>query len=220
MVLWVFGYGSLVWNPGFEFDESVIGFIKDHKRAFTVACIDHRGTPENPARTLNLERSEGSICWGVAYCIKGGSEKERDAMKYLEKRECEYDLKAHVDFYSEENPLKPAVTDVIVFISTPDKEVNKYYLGPAPVEEMARQIATASGPCGNSRDYLFSLQKALFAIGHEEEEVIELAKEVRRVMAAMQEMKVLGVQMALRAHLPAASCLSPIAETAAVMDSR
>lgn len=36
MVLWVFGYGSLVWNPGFDFDESIIGFIKDHKRVFTV----------------------------------------------------------------------------------------------------------------------------------------------------------------------------------------
>ncbi|XP_078433891.1 gamma-glutamylcyclotransferase 2-2-like isoform X3 [Wolffia australiana] len=143
MVLWVFGYVSLVWNPGFEFDESIVGFIEDHKQAFTVACIYHRGTPENPARTLNLERSEGSIygfnflChWGVAYCIKGGSE-ERDAMKYLEKRVCEYNLKAYVDFYVEENPLKPAVTDVTVFISTPDKEVDKYYLGPAPVEEMA-----------------------------------------------------------------------------------
>ncbi|XP_078433883.1 gamma-glutamylcyclotransferase 2-2-like isoform X2 [Wolffia australiana] len=162
MVLWVFGYVSLVWNPGFEFDESIVGFIEDHKQAFTVACIYHRGTPENPARTLNLERSEGSICMDSTSFAIGVS---RTALKYLEKRVCEYNLKAYVDFYVEENPLKPAVTDVTVFISTPDKEVDKYYLGPAPVEEMARQIAMSSEPCGNSRDYLFSLQKALFAIG-------------------------------------------------------
>lgn len=34
MVFWVFGYGSLVWNPGFEYDEKVIGFIKDYRRVF------------------------------------------------------------------------------------------------------------------------------------------------------------------------------------------
>lgn len=80
------------------------------------------------------------------------------------------------------------------FTSTPDKESNKYYLGPAPLEDMARwvydflylhslsayillswclillyvlirQIATAYGPCGNNRDYIFSLEKALFDIG-------------------------------------------------------
>lgn len=36
MVFWVFGYGSLVWNPGFEYDEKVIGFIKDYRRVFDV----------------------------------------------------------------------------------------------------------------------------------------------------------------------------------------
>lgn len=36
MVLWVFGYGSLIWNPGFEFDEKIIGFIKDYKRVFNL----------------------------------------------------------------------------------------------------------------------------------------------------------------------------------------
>lgn len=34
MVFWIFGYGSLVWNPGFEYDEKVIGFIKDYRRVF------------------------------------------------------------------------------------------------------------------------------------------------------------------------------------------
>jgi cation transport regulator ChaC len=62
MVFWVFGYGSLVWNPGFDYDEKIIGFIKDYRRVFDLACIDHRGTPENPARTCTLEEKDGSIC--------------------------------------------------------------------------------------------------------------------------------------------------------------
>ncbi|XP_024005806.1 gamma-glutamylcyclotransferase 2-2 isoform X1 [Eutrema salsugineum] len=114
--------------------------------------------------------------------------------QYLERRECEYDHKTCVDFYKEDDPLKPAVTGVIVFTSTPDKVSNKYYLGPAPLEDMARQIATANGPCGNNRDYLFLLEKAMHDIGHEEEYVIELANEVRKVLAESSPKKLTPVK--------------------------
>ncbi|XP_008781720.1 gamma-glutamylcyclotransferase 2-1 isoform X2 [Phoenix dactylifera] len=186
MVLWVFGYGSLIWNPGFDFDEKIVGFIKDYRRVFDLACIDHRGTPENPARTCTLEAKKGAVCWGTAYCVRGDREKERAAMKYLERRECEYDQKTSVDFYKEEDLLRPAVTGVLVFTSTPDKKASKYYLGPAPLEETARQIATAHGPCGNNRDYLFLLEKALFNIGHQDDCVIELANEVRKIIGSLK----------------------------------
>ncbi|NP_001291354.1 cation transport regulator-like protein 2 [Elaeis guineensis] len=202
MVLWVFGYGSLVWNPGFDFDEKIIGFIKDYRRVFDLACIDHRGTPENPARTCMLEARNGAVCWGAAYCVKGGIEKEKAAIQYLERRECEYDGKAYVDFYGEGDSLKPAATRVLVFISTLDKEANKYYLGPAPLEEMARQIATATGPCGNNRDYLFLLEKAMFGIGHEDNYVIELANEVRKVLRGLKEKRIVGSLIARKAHPP------------------
>ncbi|XP_011006655.1 PREDICTED: cation transport regulator-like protein 2 [Populus euphratica] len=223
MVFWVFGYGSLVWNPGFEYDEKVIGFIKDYRRVFDLACIDHRGTPESPARTCTLENVEGAICWGAAYCVRGGAERERLSMEYLERRECEYDKKTLVDFYKEGEPSEPALTGVIVFTSTPDKLSNKYYLGPAPLEEMARQIATAHGPCGNNRDYLFSLERAMFAIGHEDDTVIELAKEVRKVLGTKGngipvEKKISGSSpAALKSHMPAHQLRS--LQEAVVMDS-
>ncbi|CAL9149182.1 gamma-glutamylcyclotransferase 2-1-like [Musa acuminata AAA Group] len=200
MVLWVFGYGSLVWNPGFEFDEKIIGFIKDYRRVFDLACIDHRGTPEFPARTCTLEPEKGAICWGVAYCVRGGAEKERAAVKYLERRECEYDKKVSVDFYREGETSDPAATGVIVFTSTMDKEANKYYLGPAPFDEIARQIATASGPCGNNREYLFLLEKAMSDIGHEDGFVIELANKVRKVLGGLkQKASVVHIPLQLQA---------------------
>jgi cation transport regulator ChaC len=40
MVLWVFGYGSLIWNPGFDFDEKILGFVKGYKRTFNLGTID------------------------------------------------------------------------------------------------------------------------------------------------------------------------------------
>ncbi|KAK2982882.1 hypothetical protein RJ640_003538, partial [Escallonia rubra] len=209
MVFWVFGYGSLVWNPGFQYDEKVVGFIRDYRRVFDLACIDHRGTPEHPARTCTLERKDGSICWGAAYCVRGGLEKERAAMEYLEHRECEYDQKTKVDFYKEGDSLQPAITGIIVFTSTPDKESNKYYLGPAPLEDMARQIATAFGPCGNNRDYIFLLEKAMFDMGHEDDMVIELANEVRKVLGIVRvgipkERRMIGPS-----HVPLKSPVSP-----------
>ncbi|KAL6877591.1 hypothetical protein ACP4OV_012806 [Aristida adscensionis] len=248
MVLWVFGYGSLIWNPGFDFDDKILGYIKGYKRTFDLACIDHRGTPEHPARTCTLEADEEAICWGIAYCVKGGLEKEHEAMKYLEKRECEYDQKISVDFYKEEDSLRPAVTGVLVFVSTPDPVGNKYYLGPAPLKEMARtmkldifysklcntthiiplavleaslayvlQIATANGPNGYNRDYLFSMEKALSNISHEDDSIIELANEVRKVMNRMKETKITGSDASLKSH--ALVNLSALPE-GTVVDSR
>ncbi|KAG6770404.1 hypothetical protein POTOM_026085 [Populus tomentosa] len=118
MVFWVFGYGSLVWNPGFEYDAKVIGFIKDYRLVFlldlgmfllltnlifcTPACTDHRGTPESPARTCTLEDVEGPVALvvverGAAFCVRGGPGTERLAMECLER--IESDKKSLVDFY-------------------------------------------------------------------------------------------------------------------------
>lgn len=197
----------MIWNPGFEYDEKIIGYIKDYKRVFDLACIDHRGTPESPARTCTLEYSEGEICWGAAYCVQGGPEIEKAAMEYLERRECEYDGKSSVDFFEEGgDDTEPAITGVIVFTSTPDKVSNKYYLGPAPLEEMARQIATAHGPCGNNREYLFKLEKALYDIGHEEESIIELANEVRKVLGE----DLLKEKLAVPSHIELKSNIPPM----------
>nr|GMD08533.1 gamma-glutamylcyclotransferase 2-1-like [Ipomoea batatas] len=210
MVFWIFGYGSLVWNPGFEYDEKIIGYIKDYRRVFDLACIDHRGTPEHPARTCTLEQSEGAICWGAAFCVRGGPEKEKKAMEYLERRECEYDQKSLIDFFTEKDSVNPALTGVFVFMSTPDKVNNKYYLGPAPLEDMAKQIATAFGPCGNNREYIFKMEKALYDIGHEDDYIIELANEVRKALGIAGSGSPKEKKLLSSTHIPLKSHLSPV----------
>ncbi|XP_028775004.1 gamma-glutamylcyclotransferase 2-3 isoform X1 [Neltuma alba] len=191
MVMWVFGYGSLIWKAGFPFDESVVCFIRGYRRVFHQGSTDHRGTPEYPGRTVTIEPAEGEVCWGVAYKISKKEDQEiaftrlhyACQARYLEVREKQYDKKAYLDVFTELTATVPAISGVMVYIASPDKSVNKNYLGPASVEEIARQITRAEGPSGPNRDYLFQLEKALLQIGCQDKHVMDLANEVRRILS-------------------------------------
>ncbi|PWZ08946.1 hypothetical protein Zm00014a_031151 [Zea mays] len=65
---------------------------------------------------------------------------------------------------------------------------------------MARQIATANGPTGYNRDYLFSMEKALASISHEDDSIIELANEVRKVLNRTKKTKITGANASLKSH--------------------
>ncbi|XP_042502224.1 gamma-glutamylcyclotransferase 2-3 isoform X8 [Macadamia integrifolia] len=108
MVLWVFGYGSLIWKAGFHYDDRLIGFIKGYHRVFYQGSTDHRGTPEYPGRTVTLEPCDGEVCWGVAYKVSG-EEDEQIALTYLEVREKQYDMQ-------EPDASTPAVSGILVQI--------------------------------------------------------------------------------------------------------
>lgn len=182
MVLWVFGYGSLIWKSGFKYDERVVGFIKHYRRVFYQGSTDHRGTPEFPGRTVTLVPADGELCWGVAYKVSG-EEDEQSALNYLEVREKQYDQKACVDLFTEPMTQTPAIPAVLVYIASADQKLNRNYLGPASLEEIARQIVLAEGPSGPNRDYLFQLESALLTIGCKDKHVMDLANEVRRVLS-------------------------------------
>src|SRR5258708_18064929 len=80
---WVFGYGSLIWRPGFDFLERVPARLIGEHRALCVYSFVHRGTPEKPGLVLGLDR--GGACRGIAFRI---AEKNRGAtIAYLRERE-------------------------------------------------------------------------------------------------------------------------------------
>ena len=62
---WVFGYGSLIWNPGFAYQDAVLARVKGYRRAFCIRSIRYRGTPEAPGVVLGL--AQGGSCIGMAF---------------------------------------------------------------------------------------------------------------------------------------------------------
>ena len=77
--LWVFGYGSLMWRPGFEFLEQVPARLIGEHRALCVYSFDHRGTPEKPGLVLGLDR--GGACRGIAFRVP--AKLRNDTVQYL-----------------------------------------------------------------------------------------------------------------------------------------
>jgi glutathione-specific gamma-glutamylcyclotransferase len=84
--VWVFAYGSLMWRPGFAYQEAVRARLHGWHRAYCVYSVHYRGTTERPGLVLGLAR--GGVCDGVAYRI--GPEDAAGVHNYLRERELIY----------------------------------------------------------------------------------------------------------------------------------
>ncbi|XP_042322517.1 glutathione-specific gamma-glutamylcyclotransferase 1 [Sceloporus undulatus] len=190
--LWVFGYGSLVWRPGFEFTSRKVGCIRGYSRRFWQGDTFHRGSEKMPGRVVTLQEDYNGSTWGVAYELHG--DQVAASLKYLNVREAVlggYVTKL-VKFYPQEKELKEPIL-ALVYIATPQ---NPSYLGPASEEDIAAQIIVSSGRAGHNIEYLlrladfmryccpqvedehlFSIEEALISIlpclYHAEESVVE-----------------------------------------------
>lgn len=81
--LWVFGYGSLMWNPGFDYEERAPGRLLGAHRSLCVLSVHWRGTPERPGLVLGLDR--GGSCIGMAFRV--GRDRAAATLDYLRERE-------------------------------------------------------------------------------------------------------------------------------------
>jgi len=82
---WVFGYGSLIWNPGFPVARQEIARLSGWHRSFCMRSIHHRGTEADPGLVLALDALAGAHCDGVAFAVTQGA--EDDTLAYLRERE-------------------------------------------------------------------------------------------------------------------------------------
>ena len=82
---WVFGYGSIIWRPDFEFEEAVGGILHGWKRRFWQGSPDHRGTTLLPGRVVTLLREEGALCSGRLFRLADSTKEQ--TLKTLDVRE-------------------------------------------------------------------------------------------------------------------------------------
>ena len=188
---WVFGYGSIVWKVGFEYEERVICCARGFRRRFYQGSTDHRGTVDFPGRTVTLERCDPKEppCWGAAYRVSATH--ARRVLDLLETREKQYDERVQIDLFdgapSNEN-AQPLIRGALTYIATAN-EANLNWLGPPAggVSESATQIANAVGPSGPNFEYLFNLCDALRSIEVDDPHVFELEQAVKAILAERGE---------------------------------
>jgi len=168
--LWIFGYGSLVWRPSFPFAERRAAWIDGFARRFWQGSTDHRGVPGAPGRVVTLEPDAGARCFGVAYRIE-----DAEAARTLEG----LDHRERGGYERRRLPLYLGGGDVahgLVYIATP---ANPNYLGPAPLDAIAAQVALARGPSGPNVEYVMRLAGALRELAAEDDHVFALEQLLR-----------------------------------------
>lgn len=155
--VWVFGYGSLVWNPGFEYRKSLIGYIQGYERRFWQGNTTHRGTPEQPGRVATLVKNKQSSTWGRAFLLTESS--AANSLSYLQDRETNLGgyITTIVDFQPRDKREGPGYGDSIPVIIYTATEHNPFYLGPQSTSSLVEQIANASGMSGPNAEYVFKL---------------------------------------------------------------
>jgi len=142
---WVFGYGSLMWNPGFPFEERVQGRAFGYRRSLCVRSWVHRGTEERPGLVLGLDR--GGSCRGVAFRV---TPSERSAtLEYLRERE----LVTHV---YRERSMPIALDDgrAISAVTYVVDRSHRQYAGAMTVAEAADTVRHAVGQSGANQVYV------------------------------------------------------------------
>ncbi len=144
--MWVFGFGSLMWNPCFDYDVKTAAVLKGYDRKFHIWTTRARGTPDNPGLGLCLEDCSGA-CRGIAFRLV--EDDVEAAWERLWEREMGSGIyrPVWVSLESEEHDQIVALTFVV-------NREHPHYAGPMPSDRMADIMAGAKGSYGLCRDYL------------------------------------------------------------------
>ena len=177
--VWLFGYGSLIWNPTIDFVERRVARVSGWHRAFCLATPAGRGTADNPGLILGMD--VGGDCEGVAFRI--ASEMVESELTTVWKREmlaAAY-VPRWLDLLDERgNRFASGIAFTI------DRDCDRY-VGKLERQQIIRRLATAAGALGSSADYLFRTCEALQAHGIRDDDLEQLRADVTAFQAALVE---------------------------------
>lgn len=168
---WVFGYGSLMWNPGFPHAERRASTLPGFHRAFCIYSQHYRGTPERPGLVLGLDR--GGECRGVAFRIAPSDWDE--VIAYLDEREL-------IGYAYQPNRLTVTFDDgatAMAHTYTADR-THTHFAGGLTVADSAKLILRAEGIAGTNRDYAIKVIQELESRAYLDVHLHELLERVRQ----------------------------------------
>jgi glutathione-specific gamma-glutamylcyclotransferase len=154
--LWVFGYGSLMWRPGFAFEERVAASVHGFHRSLCVYSHVHRGTPDRPGLVMGLDR--GGSCKGVAFRVA-----QSDAVAtiaYLRAREqvTAVYVERLLPVRLQDGRTRIALTYIV-------DRAHRQYAGRLAEDDLVRIVAEGVGQSGHNPDYVIRTQAQLSEMG-------------------------------------------------------
>ncbi|MEM7718975.1 MAG: gamma-glutamylcyclotransferase [Pseudomonadota bacterium] len=170
--LWVFGYASLMWNPGFPVAEHALGTLRGYRRSFCMSSIHHRGTVASPGLVLALDPEDTESCTGLALRVEAGAELE--TVTYL--RERELISSAYLERIVPITLASGATVDALAYVV--DK-THEQYVAHLDLEEQAQIITHAVGGRGPNTEYLWNTVDHLVELGIDDADLNWLAERVR-----------------------------------------
>jgi cation transport protein ChaC len=169
--VWIFAYGSLMWNPEMPFAERRPALLRGYHRSFCLYSRDYRGTPERPGLVLGLDR--GGACRGIAYRLPAdGLGAAIDRVWAREMAGEVYRMRPVTVSILQDRQDRIGAYAFVVRRDRPD------YAGRLSSEQVARIIAVASGGRGTGRDYLANTVRHLEELGIEDGPLHRLHEQV------------------------------------------
>lgn len=173
--LWVYAYGSLMWDPGLLFEEVRLADADGYQRRFTSKITIGRGSPDRPALMLSLHPHRGS-CRGLAFRIAADLVEEESAILWRR----EMLLGGYSALLVPVNTPQGPITALVFAANT----AHSSYVEELPLNETADLIAKGSGVMGTNREYLEQLASQLKALEIDDPYVHQLLECVRNVASA------------------------------------
>ena len=165
---WVFGYGSLMWRPGFDHVSAVPALLLGAHRALCVRSFIHRGTRRRPGLVLGLDA--GGTCQGIAFRVPRGG--ERKTLAYLRAREQSNNVYREVMRRVE--LLDGSGQHVRAICYLVDRS-HRQYVGPLPLHHQAHRVRSGFGRAGSNLDYLVNTLRHLDEVGIQDDRLLRLA---------------------------------------------
>jgi cation transport protein ChaC len=150
--LWVFGYGSLMWRPGFGYVERQLAWLRGYHRALCIYSHVHRGTPERPGLVLGLDR--GGSCRGVAFRVEAAKADATTA--YLRAREqvTSVYVERRVRLRLDDGREVEALTYVV-------DRGHVQYAGKLPLDKILEYVRSGVGQSGENPAYVLNTHRHL-----------------------------------------------------------